>query len=491
MKTTKRFPLAALPFLAFFFPATGLSAQSPYIHKVYDFRPAPGQFVNDMPEYRPGDTQADMIRKIEETIAGEHHNEGMISLGGYGGYVVFGFDHLVENKPGKYDFKILANAFYAAGNPNGDASREGGSCEPGIVMVSYDANENGIPDDEWYELAGSEYRKPQTVRNYRITYYKPDENKPRDPHPTDPSLNDITYIRWTTNGHGDGYLYRNTWHHQSYYPQWITDETLTFEGSKLADNYIDESGQGTYYVQYAYHWGYADNHPNADNRSGFNIEWAVDAAGNKANLPGIHFVKVYTGINQYCGWLGESSTELAGAEDLHLPGRDISVPAFVESIALNRTTAELTPGGTATLTATLTPANATNKNITWKSLSPTVATVANGQVTALAEGTALIQAIANDGYYIAACTVTVTNNSDAIEPVAQDAPHVWYGGKALHLLRMEGYDCTLLTITGQTVSRFKLDSPDEVRSINLPAGIYILIARKNGKQITFKLKSNR
>ena len=33
--------------------------------------------------------------------------------------------------------------------------------------------------------------------------------------------------------------------------------------------------------------------------------------------------RVYTGIFQYCGWLGETSTEVAGFEDLHLiPGYD-------------------------------------------------------------------------------------------------------------------------------------------------------------------------
>jgi hypothetical protein len=43
-----------------------LRAQSPCIHKVYDFMPAPGQFTNDLPEYAPGDTRDDMIRKVEK-----------------------------------------------------------------------------------------------------------------------------------------------------------------------------------------------------------------------------------------------------------------------------------------------------------------------------------------------------------------------------------------------------------------------------------------
>ncbi|MDR3262178.1 MAG: hypothetical protein LBT78_10160 [Tannerella sp.] len=121
---------------------------------------------------------------------------------------------------------------------------------------------------------------------------------------------------------------------------------------------MDESGNGSYYVQYACHWGYADNHPNTDNRSGFNIEWAVDANGNRVHLSGIHFVKVYTGVNQYCGWIGETSTEILGAEDLHLTGRDADVPVFVQGIALSHTSLALTPNqdAVATLAAVLTPA---------------------------------------------------------------------------------------------------------------------------------------
>jgi hypothetical protein len=305
-----------IPFFCLLSACVTVQAQSPYINKVYEYRPAPGQFINELPEYDPGDTHNDMRLKAEECIAGDE--KILVSLGGYGGYIIFGFDHMVENVPGQYDFKILANAFYANQNPNPDAPREGGSCEPGIVLVSYDANGNWKPDDTWYELAGSEYNSPATIRSYRITYHRPDENKARTPDHDYPALNDTTYIRWTTNGYGEGYISRNVYHHQPYYPLWLDEDELVFEGSKLADNYVDESGNGSYYVQYAYAWGYVDNHPNNDVRSNFNIEWAVDDDGKPVHLPGIHFVKVYNGVNQYCGWLGETSTEIMGAQDLHL-----------------------------------------------------------------------------------------------------------------------------------------------------------------------------
>lgn len=291
-------------------------AQSPYIYKVYEYMPAPGQFVNELPEYEPGDTKNDMRLKAEESIADDERI--LVSLGGYGGYIVFGFDHMVKNVMGEYDFKILANAFYANANPNPNAPKEGGSCEPGIVMVSFDANGNGKPDDEWYELAGSEYYKPETIKNYKIKYFRPDENKIKTPDHSYPALNDTTYVRWESNQGDYGYVYKNIYHKQPYYPLWMEEDELTFEGTKLADNYIDESGNGSYYVQYAYAWGYVDNHPNNSELSNFKIDWAIDKNGNSVQLPGIHFVKVYTGVNQYCGWLGETSTEVMGAIDLHL-----------------------------------------------------------------------------------------------------------------------------------------------------------------------------
>lgn len=289
---------------------------SPYISKVYEYCPAPGQFVNEMPRYEDGDTYADILKKAEESISGT--NDIMITLGGYGGYVTFGFDHTVINVPGEYDFRIWGNCFYELLQPE----KKGGSAEPGIVMVSYDDNCNGVPDDAWYELAGSEYYAGTTRHGYEITYHSPNPDR-QIVGDDDNSLADIYYIRWIDNAGSDGYIAKNIFHNQDYYPQWIDSEAISFRGSLLARNGEDISGYGAYYVLYSYPWGYVDNHPNeyADLNS-FDISWAVDDAGMPVNLPGVDFIRVYTGVNQYCGWLGETSTELSRAQDLHimLPG---------------------------------------------------------------------------------------------------------------------------------------------------------------------------
>lgn len=288
---------------------------SRYIAAVHEFRPAPGQFVNELPPYEDGDTEKDMCRKVLECIGGR--NDVLISLGSYGGYVTFSFDHTVANYPGQYDFRIDGNAFYADSGSGGGTSGEGGSSEPGIVMVALDTNGNGIPDDPWYELAGSEYYKDTTAKNFSVTYRHPTAD--HTPVPGDATITDSRYIGYDCSDGTSGWISRIVYHGQDYWPGWIAGDELTFTGTCLPPNAVDESGQGSYYVQHALPWGYADNQPNNYlDRTSFDIGWAVDAEGRPVHLGGADFIRVYTGMLQQCGWLGETSTEIARAEDLHI-----------------------------------------------------------------------------------------------------------------------------------------------------------------------------
>lgn len=265
---------------------------SKYISQVFDYLPAVGQFTNKLPAYVDGDTQTEMTAKAGKALVGEKST--MITLGGYGGYVVFGFDHTILNQKDKRDFKVLGNGF-------------AGSSEPGIIMVAYDKNKNGKPDeDEWYEIAGSEYTNPTTIKNYTITYHKPTvEDSNATPE----------YIKWEDNQGKSGFKAKNTFHKQPYYPIWFGQNQLKFTGTLLESNYTEKNGIWTG-KQYAY--GYVDNAPNNSEDSNIDIDWAVDKNGNPVKLMGIDFIKVYTATNQEAGWLGEISTEVAGAYDLHL-----------------------------------------------------------------------------------------------------------------------------------------------------------------------------
>jgi hypothetical protein len=255
---------------------------------VIAYNAAPGQFVNVMPKFTEGADSVAMARIADGSTA--------ISLGAYGGHIILRFEEPVANVKGEYDLYIKGNA-----HSNG--------AEPGIVMVSADANGNGLPDDEWYELAGSEY--DNSIKNYSITYYRPTDDTPEQEH-----------IRWKDNRGESGFISRNSYHKQPYYPQWATADSLTFSGTLLPDN---AESVGATYVLKSFDWGYADNHANTNReKCSFKIEWAVDNNGENAEIEQIDFVKIYTGINKVNGWVGECSTEFTGIEDLHSTPTQIS-----------------------------------------------------------------------------------------------------------------------------------------------------------------------
>lgn len=81
----------------------------------------------------------------------------------------------------------------------------------------------------------------------------------------------------------------------------------------------------------------------------------------------------------------------------------------VESVALDKTTAELSEGEELTLTATVKPDNASNKNVEWSSSDEKVATVKDGKVTAVKAGTAKITVKTVDGSKTAECVITVAS----------------------------------------------------------------------------------
>lgn len=87
---------------------------------------------------------------------------------------------------------------------------------------------------------------------------------------------------------------------------------------------------------------------------------------------------------------------------------EVTVQAIaVTGVSLDKTSATIKIGSTTTLKATVTPDDATNKEVTWSSSDATVAAVTNGTVSGLKEGTATITVTTKDGGFTAQCTVTV------------------------------------------------------------------------------------
>ena len=177
-----------------------------------------------------------------------------------------------------------------------------------------------------YELAGSEYHKPETRHGFQITYTRPAADKVPTPDDNSP-ITDTTYILWETGDGEKGYIAKNAYHNQDYYPAWIAEDRLQFSGTRLADNAVDESGgKGSYFVLYAYDWGYVDNHPNSEeDKISFDIGWAVDSLGNPSTCPcGLH-PRIYR-CQPAMRLVGETSTELSRAEDLHVEDQTHYLP---------------------------------------------------------------------------------------------------------------------------------------------------------------------
>ncbi len=282
--------------------ATSASSQA-WSNKVYEWLPAPGQFIGDNSSVggmsEPIVTMEQACQWAQQRMSAQK----FVSLGAWGGYISVGFDHSIKSGNGEYDIAIKSNAL--------DHSNE-----PGIVWVMQDVNGNGIPDDEWYELKGSDYASPSTIAHYAATYYRPGGNG--------------MPVQWTDNHGASGIIdYLAGMHGQpSYYPQWVTAECYTLYGPRLQSRNEQNPVTGLW-RNLPFDWGYVDNLgadliPGGDTMSGagqwvgFKIANAVNLDGSPANLDYIDFVKVQTGAMASSGALGELSTEVFGVADYSL-----------------------------------------------------------------------------------------------------------------------------------------------------------------------------
>jgi chitodextrinase len=273
-----------------------------YASRVIEFMPAPGQFTNE---------SIGQSNSAEKTLGTQG---GMISLGAFGGYVIYGFDQPITNNPQNpygVDFSVKGNAFAA--------NLYGVWTEPAAVRVMKDSNGDGIPNDgEWYELAGSDYYMSGTQKNVKMTYYNP-------------HYNERYTVPWKKDNGETGALLSNAFHQHPYYPDpfdfGCNKDSMTYEGSIIKSS-LDMSTPSYIEFYRAPFFGYCDSRGNsadltdpqnpyfADEKGkaadGFDISWAVDKDGNHVELDQIDFVKIYTGGFANAGWLGEWSSEVLG-----------------------------------------------------------------------------------------------------------------------------------------------------------------------------------
>jgi hypothetical protein len=251
-------------------PKTAASAGK--VTECFDFMPAPGQFVRIT-----DGTTASLTALAQTTVTGAGVG-WCFSLGRFGGYLITGFDHSVNNVTGQDSFSIAGNAFAGWG-------------EPGVVWVSQDENGNGQADDTWYELRGSQTGQAGTIQRYAVSYFRPQTGNSG-------IWKDNQGIRGSFN--------------EAEYPYLKDMYHFTVVGTKISSE-LDPDATGA--------WGYVDSM----GQGRFKISDAMQVDGSPANLSYIDFVKVHTGANEMAGVFGEISTETGVPFDLDMPNPDLLI----------------------------------------------------------------------------------------------------------------------------------------------------------------------
>ncbi len=289
--------------------ACQLLAQTPFAVTVVDFAPAPGQFVQNA-------LFNDPYRALGPPVGGgtsAADNTSVVSLGGFGGQIVLGFDHTVMDdraNPWGVDAIVFGNAFWTTSNGSSHWA------EAAVIEISRDADLNGLADDVWYLIPGSHLTDPANqVEIATWDEYFADPTYPPDnalwllPEWTD---------QWTTQGfrlpaaifdvlvlenpQGPGATLEGVYGYADYNPTLVlpvdppqsAEAFYTVPDDPLTVGITPGSGGG----------------------DGFDIAWAVDPVTNQpAGLDGFDFIRITTGVNLIQGATGEISAEIDAVAD--------------------------------------------------------------------------------------------------------------------------------------------------------------------------------
>ncbi len=167
--------------------------------------------------------------------------------------------------------------------------------------------------------------------------------------------------------------------------------------------------------------------------------------------------------------------------EIYRKSTDDADPVSVTGVSLDQTSLSIVEGKTSTLTATITPSDATNKNVTWSSSNENIATVSNGVVTAVKEGNTTITVTTADGSYTATCAVTVK--------AAPTLSSISISGTASKTSYFDGdtFDASGLTVTATYSDGSTSDVTSSVTWTPSPltSGTTSVTATYNGKTATY------
>jgi hypothetical protein len=194
------------------------------------------------------------------------------SLGSFGGYLIAKVNH-------KAQYTIIGNPF-------------GTWEEPGVIWVQEDNNNNGLPDEMWYELnVGS---RPDVTRRYSLKYFKYGDGSM-----TNEYGQIIRDIYWVDNAGRTGTIsggWPHRWGVSNANGAWVT-----YTGTLLG-----VAGDTKLGLQYINYW---DNCVDTF-QTVFPVSAAIASNGNAVSLTNVRFLKVHTGVLSFGSALGEVSTEV-------------------------------------------------------------------------------------------------------------------------------------------------------------------------------------
>ena len=143
------------------------------------------------------------------------------------------------------------------------------------------------------------------------------------------------------------------------------------------------------------------------------------------------------------------------------------------AVTIEPSSIALSEGKTTTLKAVVTPANASNRAVSWSTSDASVATVDNlGLVTALKSGTATITATTNDGGLKATCSVTVTNHVGNL--AVPGGVSVWSSAGRLHVQSPAKETIEVFDFAGKLLLRADKAAGEAVYDLDMPAGVTIV-----------------
>ncbi|MCB9847600.1 MAG: hypothetical protein H6814_04225 [Phycisphaeraceae bacterium] len=303
--------LAGLTACAFAGSALG---SSEFATEVIDYTPAPGFYINDSLFNDPAMALGPPVGGATDDPT--NTNAKIVSLGGFGGSITLGFDHMVLDHPANpfgMDAIVFSNAFWAGTDPTQRWA------EAAHIEISLDANSNGIADDTWYLIQGSSLPAPASG----VWREQDWDDDPQTMTPPD-----------VIDDYPDPMIYPNI---GSMYTTGAYELPSEFAAVVL----VNPNGSGA--TQEA-HWGYADLSPTLAKPSSestgsfytrpddpmtvgitpgsgggdaFDIAWAIDpVTGNPAQLAGFHFIRITTAVQFETQQFYEISAEIGGVADV-------------------------------------------------------------------------------------------------------------------------------------------------------------------------------